>query len=94
LRRLKAGKGAEDLVHHKLAFIGSGQVTMPWRCSTLCRPLGRFDPEAYAAFHSCSEEALVRRRLVWWLIAIMLAIEAFLHHASGIRYSSTAPAPD
>jgi hypothetical protein len=24
LRRFKAGKGAEDLVHYKLAFIGSG----------------------------------------------------------------------
>ena len=29
LRRLKAGEGAEDLVHRKLAFIGSGQMTMP-----------------------------------------------------------------
>jgi hypothetical protein len=56
--------------------------------------LRRFHLETYAAFDSCSKEALVERRQVWWLIAIMLAIEAFPHHASGVRYSSATPAPD
>ena len=82
LCRFEAGEGAEDLVHHKLAFIGFGQGIMPWRSRTLRRLLGRCDLEAYATFDSCSEEALVGRRQVCWLIAIVLAIKAFLHHTS------------
>ena len=82
LCRFKAGKGTEDLVHHKLAFIGPRQGTLPWRSRTLSRLLGRCDPEACAIFDSCGEETLVGRRQVCWLIAIVLAIKAFLHHTS------------
>jgi hypothetical protein len=92
LRRFKAGKGTQDLVHHRLALIGPRQGTLPWRSRTLSRLLGRRDPEACATFDSCSEETLIGRRQVCWLIAIVLAIKAFLPQTFGVRYSSATPA--
>jgi len=78
--------GKLDLAHDKVAFIGR-------RYGALLRCIfrlffGRSHTETYAAFHSRCEKSLVECRLAWWLIAVMIAVEAFLHYTSGVGYGS------
>jgi hypothetical protein len=66
---------------------------LPWWYRTLGLSLRRFDLVTYAAFDSCSKEALVERQQVWWLIAIMLAIEAFDFRIMPLEFATAPPRP-
>lgn len=94
LYRLKLSEGTKDLAHHKVAFIGSRHGALLPQCRVFRLLLGCFYPETYAALHSRCKESLVERRLAWWLIAVMLAVEPFLHYASGVGHGSATSTPN